>query len=275
MSSETLYKRAEHAEEIGDLDLTDAGPKEIIKATYEAWCSATKNLHIEHYPHPGPIYEAACRIIRPFGKRISGSLRADSIPSPLPGRTNGLYLSALLNETDADVLSVGKLGYEIDFIGWYMKSGKAAIVENDAKVSWLGYGAQNSTAVILGDVGITGIRSSGLNCINLGGTCLASNNRGMTFINYGHINDLCGRTDDGMLIETTGKCYYEDNRVTKILVGKNSYCVDVEDICADLPLQVMLEELESASKGSDMPKVNDGIRKVDAHVRKNYPRKIA
>jgi len=114
MSSESLYKKAERADDIADLDLKDASQDEIIEATYRVWFEATK----EHRENPigiidelEPLYKEACRIISPFKDRICGEFRTGQVDWKTEGYANllvGTYLAALLNETKLECLIIEK-----------------------------------------------------------------------------------------------------------------------------------------------------------------------
>jgi hypothetical protein len=114
MTTEQLYRKAEHADEMADLDLTDASQDEIIEATYSAWFEATKEYGenvVAILDDLEPLYREACRIISPFKDRICGEFRTGQVDWKCEGDANllvGTYLAALLNETKLERLIVEK-----------------------------------------------------------------------------------------------------------------------------------------------------------------------
>jgi hypothetical protein len=106
--SSTLYN-LDVPDEQTELDLKDAEPKEIILECYKTWMA---EWHKIENPQS---YGLACRILKPFSRRIWGNFNADDLPKlddKVYGYTplciaSGVYLAALLNETDIRQIEFG------------------------------------------------------------------------------------------------------------------------------------------------------------------------
>jgi len=288
MAASRLYNLP-RPDRAADVELKDAPPEEIIKATYGMWMDAIPGRGYEN------AYEIACKMVRPFRSRFSGTLQSSAVPE-CNNFFKGLYLSALLNETNFERLyedgqavyaghrlrpgktieivkgeRAGDLGTQVQAT-YVAQEAEGGAVINRTKVSNLGTLASNLTCINRGEVNGLCVDDRNPICINLGrvhsGICIGSHEP--ICINYSKKVSTIGYLASGGVFVTT----VELERVFLDYSRGKVYGVGPSDI--DSALGSLLEELKKYSEGSDIPKAEETARKVDKYVRKTYePRKIA
>ena len=256
MTTERLYRKADRADDIADLDLTDADPKELAKVLYESWLSSTAELRYSTlddynsnlksvYDKIGKeIYHEAARIVRPFAGKFSGTISTAELSARRFKEENyalGYFLSALLDETGAERLLITDPPREIYELALH-RSDKIVDIAANCRVN-----------------------------------TLHSNVRTIT-INHGEI--FIDRQKYGFQI-----CYgkepwsilgFEERKVCVMAVPvRGTYSPDTlyqRDFEKDAELSGFVGQMETASNGGDIPLIRKLARKIDGHVRKNYPR---
>jgi len=253
MSISGLYglKRPERTAE---LDIGGASREEIINATYGAWTSFLKSCDKD--TPDDTLYDYACALVRPFKTKISGVLtERDVLRAFALGKDehdeNGVYLSALLNETDASMLALGKIKPPrnvLKGVGFCLKPGK--IVSARDGVLGLGSCAEGGIVINRGEVHWMSSYAEGGLHINGGyiSSTLGEGASGGTFIT---MNDDVSR---GMLAYPKGP----------------AYAIYWDKWKSDGDIRALVGELLEADDRLDAPKMNAIARKIDAHVRKKY-----
>jgi len=338
-----LYRNAEHADDLADLDLgTD--PAEVLKGAHSVWNQRFEELYKKDFNFARSdageelLYGEACKLVRPYKELFKGTItgndflfigegvlaREGFVPDKdiagygreygefgYTGRSrefsssDGLFLSALLNETDLESMFVDWYPARLWGLGYRLKEGKTAIVGPEARLGDLGEKAEGGATLVYGEVMIRMAKSaSGGVHLNMGrrsrhttddwNVSMGEKSTGGIFINF----DVCGKMGEnaanGTFIQL-GKFGKGANDIGEHAAG--AVCVGVENpqynnhyyshnvsryetkYGKDEALKVMLNELARErpffflEKKPDILKIKDVARKVDAHVRMNYPRR--
>jgi hypothetical protein len=289
MSTERLYRKAERADDIGDLDLLGADQKEIIDRTYDVWFGDV-NPVIKELRDFNPLYKLACRIVRPFKVLISGTLTDRDFSAAKAKRlckeewAAGLYVSAVLNETDAKRLYWGDFPYGLDSLGCDLKEGKTlCIIEGGPiDVRYAGSAARGGTVINdrkvygMGDCARDGIFINKRHCETMGEEA-----RGGIFVNIDCADQMGNRATGGLFVDydrshnIDGKVSWRSAR-TRYEKNGATYQHDALNAEKDEFLRKLMDRMEEAAMKEKIADVKETGRKIDAHLRKTYkPRKIA
>jgi len=231
MTTERLYKKAERADDMADLDLKDADPKELAKAIYEQWIGSISR-HSYYPPNQKDIdanYNLGLAMVRPYREKFKGVLR------PREWYDNGEFLSILLNGTDLERLVLDFDDYP-DSAGYRLGTGKTleingnkekAIAERHSVAAF----GQGGTLINNGYIMFAGWHSD-LDFSNYGKCYSAANNAtGGKWVNYNHISGpFAEEAKDGLFInrgtarsfgmEAEGGVGINLGKVTQSIAGK-------------------------------------------------------
>jgi len=195
MTTEQLYKKADKADEVADLDLTDVDPKEIITAIYEVWLDRTLDIYNEShgscwYLPEGEdrMYDIACKIIKPFADKITGDFNTSEM-SIVKKRASGLYLSALHNHTRLGKLTISS---NIGGVGRDLPIGKTLEICKDINIHAVGTEINGGTIINYGEVDDLGSGIKSGNLFNYGKTStvngMGAEAESGNFFNYGTVS---------------------------------------------------------------------------------------
>jgi len=161
MSKSKLYglKRPERTAEV---KLEEADRGELIRTTYEMWLDFAEPYWNDGYMIDNDVlYRHACKILAPLRKSISGTLTekdfriVDEKPAPRLNlakgteTTNlaGLYMTAVLNATDAKELVLGHFNERIAYPGYHLQAGKTLTIAEKGFTYDAGYEAEGGTLI--------------------------------------------------------------------------------------------------------------------------------
>jgi len=308
MSTEHLYKRAERADEVADPDMKDADPKEILAATYDAWLGIFDQYKDQDIRYTiDMLYRQACRLVRPFKEKMAGTITEKEL-GPIADDPHykecednqrnksgqavyrkycyaGLYLSALLNETDLDRLSIGSFPAKLEEVGYCLQPGKTVEVREDAIVGNVGDAAQGGIGIVRGTCeGNVGWDASGGIFPVFGAVegCVGYRATGGMFPIFGKVKHSIGNCVTGGIFtvygtaegnigyDAAGGIFIAKQYFTVSMNG--TYRVDTEGLEKDAELGRLLDELEVACRAEKFGEVETVARQIDGHVRKNYKR---
>jgi len=232
MTQEHLYKKADKADDMADLDLKDAEPMQIVGACYAEWLNENTDKY-KVWMHSDPpreiLYRNACRIIRPFKEKLAGELYTDRLPlvkkiseeaekNSCKDYDTGYFFSAVLNETGVNKLCIGRLSRNEGGFGYRLQPGKTVEVLRWGRVSHIGDRAEGGTVVNNGDVGGMGDYAKSGKFVNNGradsmgffaesGDFINHNHAGSmgnyasgNFINHGKVRNIGGESKAGIFI---------------------------------------------------------------------------
>jgi len=180
------------------LALKDASPKEIIESVYGNWSEAVKSQYekdTDFSMHPlsfdDALYDSACRMIGPFKEKIRGALDENSLElgkyakhiNHTDAWLASLYLSAVLNETDAEKFTARKR----HGMGYRLKKGKTLEI-GQLKKKPFNFGG--------GEVAF-GRKGDGGTVINYGEIIEVGEKANLIFKNYGKAHEVGVGAPDG------------------------------------------------------------------------------
>jgi len=281
-----------------ELELEGASRDEIICRTYEEWFS----LPIDYLEAGEPAYKSACNMIRPFRDRISGTVDMDGFPFMKDTPENrfkflencGYYFSALLNETNADVLHVNKGPVKdantkeiyINGLGYCLKEGKAVVVGKELSTGkpkdedYFYYSGKSRLA----NTSHLGQNAQGGVIINMGKKCgmLGYKATGGVFLNYGFVDTAAHSAQGGLWLNCSeGEMGGFGNQstgavlISKGKAGGDTHVFDTVEMETDTNFTVMVGILEQLGREADIPKIRAQARELDQYVRTNYARQLA
>jgi len=164
-------------DEMDELNLKDAEPKELFKIMFAAFRSATEDLALDELD---ALYERACRITRPHADRLIETLGKMDIPCCK--HRAGMFISSIINQSDRKEMiwehetDIGNIAYRLPADKIFVNRGKTG--------SWFGSCAEG-TIINYGKAGdYMGEFSEGL-IINCGETGYSAGAKANTIINYG------------------------------------------------------------------------------------------
>ncbi len=341
-----LYRNAEHADDLADLDLgTD--PAEVLKGAYSVWNQQREEFYSKGNPNLWNsesehefLYSEACKLVRPYkglfkgtitgndflfigegvlaaegyvpdeeragyGCQYSSGFGCSSVTSHEFTSHAGLFLSALLNETDLESMAVDWYPAQLWGLGYRLKDGKTVVVCPDGRLGDLGEKAEGGVTLVYGEVmrWLAQKASGGLH-INLGERSrhtsgewnidIGERSSGGIHINFGVCGKMGQNAANGTFMQLGelgwGGDTIGDRARGAVCVGvprpecigyEASHNVSEYDVKYgnDEVLKGLLKELRAvrpsfyAEEKPDILKIRDVARKVDAHVRANYPRR--
>jgi len=295
MSTEQLYKRAERADDLSDLDLKDADMYQIAQAIYDSWFPGT-NVEPSDLSYYDSHRKRAIRMLAPFREKIKGCFDAAKMtfkPADVEwmGHANvGMYLSALLESTAVDSMLINNHtpSIDIDDLG-----GKTVEILPGSSVGTVAF--NNGTVINRGHVFDVMVRGPAT-FINYGyGRLLNAYERSGLIVNFGEADSLGYECDEGVFLnfgelgnradeETSmGYCCTGGVYVAKtkpkggcmVRAGGTHY-INPEQLAKRLELSALMDRIEEAGKTCDVQKIREYGRKVDENVRKKYvKRKVA
>jgi len=305
MTTEQLYKKADRADDVCDADIEKLDARTVIERTYEAWLDTYDHIHNTcqtTVPPEEPLYESACRIIRPYGKTITGALTEKDfeVMVKLADREcmmNATYMSAVLNETDARMLTLSAQHWEFQehnlhcgTIGYRLKQGKVlkllkgvhgeigahatggAVISNDRSYR-IGTEASDGIFINKGYATEMGTGAKGGVFLNLASGVLTDfgcEARGGIFLSTAANSAVgYGASPDCVFVFRDGP--NADNRVEK----QAAHMVGPEELAKDKELSDLMDIVEAAGNEGKYNKVKRIARVIDEHVRAKYGRKIA
>jgi len=298
MTTEQLYKKADKADEMADPDIKDMDKTTIARACYDVWVAGCKDvikdenffLHMARNrdlweEQCEPLYRQACSIIAPYREKVNGTFNtsglklkrlmkkdhyfSDDYPAEI--RMAGIYLSALLNETDLNKLVVDekdkKTGgwdkaIELSHLGWHMKPGKILEILEGC-VTGTAEHAEGGIVVNYASALKCGGHSSDMIIVNYCSNSWGDGAKGSVFINMDDGSEFGDKSENCVLVDF-GKTTYAGGD----LRADNIYHVESRDIWHSKQLIELGHALEEAGKKRDTPKIVELARKVDEHVRK-------
>ena len=269
-----------------DVVLEGGSREDIIDVTYQAWLGAVRQCK-DPSESVEQLYEAACQLVRPFRKKITGELTGKEL-KPIrndPGYVSiinsvsdaGLYISALLNETDITKVTVDRTLPLISHIGYRLghekmiEVGRGEVTWDIFKEATCGVGINHGRIEQF-----MGKENSGGILVNLGHIChLGYDANGGTFLNFGGDPNTIGYgAKDGVFVSRTMPS--SGNFLPKYDYGGPAYGVKPEELRNDKDLDKMMDEVEKSARDSDTPAVAKLGRKIDQYVRAHYkPREVA
>jgi len=301
MTTEQLYKKAERADDIGDVDLTDADMGEIAQHVYDAWFSRVKENLNPSYTDSSR--SKAIQMLEPFREKLKGEFNTSKMcftNGTVDDKTDDnvsmavqIYLSALVEGTDISKLVVGKHALPRSLVDirmprmkgktveispegsvWYANIGEGTLLNRGKMNEAVSYG--NSTYINFGEAWFFGAHDDGCLFINYGeAQGIGYKCKGGIFLNFGK----AGKGDETAVgYRCSGGVFVTKTEpVGGFLVKPEGpvYGVGPEELEKDRELSGLMDEIEAIGKVPDVPKANELARKIDAHVRANYKRKIA
>jgi len=290
MTTAQLYRKAERADDICDLDLTDSDEKQILENTYEVFLKTVEpSVHYVTRPPFSSTYATACKILRPFREHLKSAIRETDfrrLGGTYPASENdkglshvyvaysGLYLSALLNETKVRKLSMcreknDKLASPQN-VGYLLKHGRVVDVEKSGNPWSLGHVARGGININRGSSFEIGHYATGGIFINHEKTTwLGASAKGGIFLNFGEVDpkDNVAQGASGGIFITDAERWFTEHE-------QGFYFIAMEKN-RDGKLKTLLKETERASDKRHYKDIGQLARKIDAHVRKNYKRQVA
>ncbi len=309
MSTESLYRKAEHADEIADPDLTEAN----VAAIYNVWRDFLGERYAPHEAfhrsNNDSLYEQACRLVRPFKKQLTGTITEKDLGPMTNDRyiwsvkdmfcsageehcLAGLFLSALLNETNVDKLSLGSFPCVLSDAGYRLQPGKTVEIREGGWVDDCCSYAQGGIGIVRGKVEKHLGRYASGGIFPVYGTVeggVGWDASGGVFPIYGVVEQAVGDQASGGIFpihgtvegrigrESSGGTFVVCKKPKKrFLYKSNGACgAGPDELEKDAELSRLMDELEQAGKTEKFDEVEKIARRVDEHVRKNYKRKVA
>jgi len=264
-----LYRKADRADEVADLNLKDADPAAIIAATYDAWDGMLddylsrpekledNNVILEN--KEDWFYDKARGLLTPYREKLRGVLTENELRHVADRRRclAGLYISALLNETDISMLSLGPSPAIYNLLGWRLKPGKTLEIRGVCKAGYVAPRAE-------GGVVILRKRSSATEVGHMaeGGTFLLYNKLPPNAFAEGGLFVLADR---GIVL-----CDEDTARRRDVIYGIESELHALDGM--DVKLRSLYDKILAAGEAPDIPRVEKLARKIRKNLMK---RKIA
>ena len=222
------YGRLEKTEEQQPIKVV-ANPVEVALSAHKLWLPVSEQFRKgarDYLPYVNIVYDEAARLLKPYAKAF-GKLDDGQLEAILSGVEtekddwNGLFLSALLNETALQMLS-GK--FECNEMGYKLAAGKLLIVQPDSKIKFLGTRAAGmivnyGSALYIGYSAVGGVQ---INCYArpesrlVGG--MAADAQGGVHITYGS-NLYLGHRSTGGLLLNCGEIDYIGKLAANVVFG--------------------------------------------------------
>jgi len=149
-------------DELAKLDLKTADKKEIINVTCHAWMDSFGSFGDRIDSEP--LYNSACKMIAPFRNKIKGKICSADAGVKASDRNKsfvGYFLSAVLNETEADTLEYGLPNAVWSSLGYCLKGGKTLEIKKGVLGEYAGMNAEGGTIVNRGMVYELGTHATG------------------------------------------------------------------------------------------------------------------